>query len=246
LQLNTPLEQFKINLLFPIKLGFIDMSFTNSSLYLLMACVVFFSFFYFVVLDLKVIPKIWQFIAESFYKFIYTLIKEQSGIKGQELFPFLFLLFIVILMSNLIGMTPYGFTVTSHIVATLTLSLTCIIALTIIAFQIQHLKFFSIFIPQNVPVALIGIITPIEIVSYISRVISLALRLFANMMAGHTLLYILTGFIFSLYKVSPIIALFPWLVILAIVCLEIGIAFLQTYVFVILFCIYMNDSLYGH
>lgn len=190
----------------------------------------------------------WEVILEDFYIFIHEVLEEQANETKHSVrfFPLIFSLFIFICFSNLIGLTPYGFTTTSFIFKTFFLSGTLILGLTIYGIKEQGIKFFEIFIPSGVPQALLPMLIVIEIVSYVSRAFSLAIRLFANMMSGHSLLNILSGFCVSLSKKSLILGLVPFIIILAITFLEAGIAILQAYVFIVLFAIYMNDALYGH
>jgi ATP synthase subunit 6 len=186
-----------------------------------------------------------QTFLEKFYIFIFELIYQQVGFLGQQFVPLFFTLFSFILVANLIGLVPYSFTLTSHIILTFTLSFSIFIGLTILAIKYQP-NFFALFIPKGVPSALIPFLFVIEIISYVSRTFSLAIRLFANMMSGHVLLHILTGFCAFLYSdfygvIGKALFLIPFLLIVAIIGLEIGIAFLQAYVFCVLISIYLCD-----
>jgi ATP synthase subunit 6 len=186
-----------------------------------------------------------QAFLEKFYIFIFELIYQQVGFLGQQFVPLFFTLFSFILVANLVGLVPYSFTLTSHIMLTFTLSFSVFVGLTILAVKYQP-NFFALFIPKGVPSGLIPFLFIIEIISYVSRTFSLAIRLFANMMSGHVLLHILTGFCAFLYSdfysvLGKLLFLIPFLLIVAIIGLEIGIAFLQAYVFCVLISIYLCD-----
>ena len=179
------------------------------------------------------------------YMFMNNLVKQQSGIRGLQYFPILFLLFYVILFLNLVGLTPYGFTCTSQACYTFTLGFSMFIGVVIIGITVQKAKFVNQFIPATTG-PIVPLLIVIEIFSYCIRPISLSIRLFANMLAGHTLLHILASFGISLLKVDALVALLMAGPIVAVCVLEFGIAFLQAYVFVVLICIYLKESYYGH
>ena len=191
----------------------------------------------------SIIPNKIQLIAELFYNFIAKMISDTAGSKAKPYFPFIFSLFMFVLLCNMVGMLPYSFTVTSHIIVTLIMALFIFIAVTIIGFLKHGFKYLSIFVPKGVPSLLLTLITIIEIISYLSRPVSLSVRLFANMMAGHTMLKVFGGFVISLGVLGG------WLPLsfsVALTGLEILVAFLQAYVFAILTCIYLNDALNLH
>jgi ATP synthase subunit 6 len=171
-----------------------------------------------------------------------SIVKQQAGQKGLRYFPLFFVIFFLILFSNLIGLVPFTFTPTSHIVITFTLAFTCNLAFIIIGFKENGLSFLRLFVPNGSPRFLLPIIVVIEFISYLLRTFSLSIRLFANIMAGHTLMHILASFVTAFLNVLPIFALFPFIIVLAVVILEVCIAFLQAYVFLILFTIYLEDS----
>ena len=177
------------------------------------------------------------------YNFIGKMINDTSGKKAKPYFPFIFSLFIFVLFCNMIGMLPYSFTVTSHIIVTLAFAMFIFIGVTILGFVIHGFKYLKIFVPSGVPIVLLPIIMIIEIISYLSRPISLSVRLFANMMAGHTMLKVFGGFVISLGLVAGWL---PLTFSVALTGLEILVAFLQAYVFAILTCIYLNDALNLH
>jgi ATP synthase subunit 6 len=186
-----------------------------------------------------------QLFLEKFYIFIFELVYQQVGFLGQQFVPLFFTLFSFILIANVVGLVPYSFTLTSHILLTFTLSFSVFIGLTLLAIKFQP-NFLSLFIPKGVPTPLVPFLFVIEIISYVSRTFSLAIRLFANMMSGHVLLHILTGFCAFLFNdfygmVGKLIFLIPFTLIVAIIGLEIGIAFLQAYVFCVLISIYLCD-----
>ncbi|MCL4158401.1 UNVERIFIED_CONTAM: hypothetical protein GTU68_064413 [Idotea baltica] len=240
----SPLEQFEVNIFLPLSFfSIFDISITNATLYMFLA---FGSFLFLLFLGsykLTVVPTRFQSVLELLYIFIFDMIKNQAGLKGQQFFPILFITFGFVLFCNVLGLTPYAFTPTSHIIVTFMLAFSFFIGLTIVGFSRQGLGFLKLFVPSGVPVAILPLMILIEIMSYCIRPISLSVRLFANMLAGHTLLHIVAGFGISLLNFSVIVALLPVFLLLAISALEFGIAFLQAYVFVILLCIYLNDSI---
>lgn len=249
--LYSPLEQFSIISVIPIKLGSIYLSFTNSSLYILLAVATASTFFYFVTSNGGfIVPRRWQSLAEVIYEFVISLVQEQIiGSKGRQYFPIIFTLFVFLLFTNLIGMVPYSFTATSHFAVTFGLSISMFLGITIIGFYNHGLHFFSLFLPKGAPLALAPLLVVLELVSYLFRAISLGVRLFANMMAGHTLVKILSGFAWTMLSVGGILAVasvVPFGVVFALTGLEIGVACLQAYVFTILVCIYINESINLH
>lgn len=246
----TPLEQFSINSIIPIKIGNMYLSFTNSSLFLFLTVGLVFVLFQMVTQNGGfLIPSRWQSLVEMIYEFVISLVEEQIGEKGRKYFPLIFTLFVFLLFSNLIGMIPYSFTATSHLVVTFGLSLSLFIGITIVGFQIHGLHFFSFLLPKGAPLLLAPLLVVLELVSYCFRAISLGVRLFANMMAGHTLVKILSGFAWTMLSVGGVLAvasILPFGVVFALTGLEIGVACLQAYVFAILICIYLNDAINLH
>ena len=240
----NPMQQFNVNKIGPeIKLGGIDLSFTNSSLFMVLSLIIISIFLYFGTKEKKIVPNKVQLIAEMFYNFIAKMISDTAGSKARPYFPFIFSLFMFVLVCNMIGMLPYSFTVTSHIIITLIMAMFIFIAVTVIGFIKHGFKYLSLFVPKGVPIVLLPLITVIEIISYLSRPVSLSVRLFANMMAGHTMLKVFGGFVVSLGILGG------WLPLsfsVALTGLEILVAFLQAYVFAILTCIYLNDALNLH
>ena len=246
----SPLEQFTLISLIPLHFGNFYFSFTNSSLFMLLATGIFLILFALVTVHGgTLVPGLWQSFLEMVYEFVTSLVREQIGPKGAKYFPVIFTLFTFILFSNLIGMVPYSFTTTSHFVVTFTLSFVIFIAVTIIGFQIHGLHFFSFLLPPGAPLVLAPFLVVIELVSYCFRGISLGVRLFANMMAGHTLVKILSGFAWSMLSLAGLLKVassIPFLVVFALMFLEVGVACLQAYVFTILTCIYLNDAIHLH
>jgi len=246
----SPLEQFEIISIIPIRFFNIDISITNSSIYLILRLRIILFFFKSILNRTLYIPNAWQTLLEEIYLFIVDLINQNCGRKGQKYFKFIFTLFIFLLVLNLMGMVPYSFTVTSHIVITLTLSIRIWVGVTRIGFYRHGLGFLHLFIPSGAPAAILPILIIIEVISYIIRAVSLGVRLFANMMSGHTLLKIMAGFSFQIFALGGILGIIgstiPLIIVFIITGLEIGIACLQAYVFTILSIMYLNDSINLH
>ena len=241
---TNPMHQFNVHKIGPeIKINGIDLSFTNASLFMLLSAMFILLFLLFGTKEKKIIPGKIQLISEMLYNFIGKMINDTAGKKAKPYFPFIFSLFIFVLFCNMIGMLPYSFTVTSHIIVTLAFAMFIFIGVTILGFIIHGFKYLKIFVPSGVPIVLLPIIMIIEIISYLSRPISLSVRLFANMMAGHTMLKVFGGFVISLGLVAGWL---PLTFSVALTGLEILVAFLQAYVFAILTCIYLNDALNLH
>lgn len=245
----SPLEQFEIIVLKPYFLKGFDVSFTNAALY---SAFVFFTLlllFYLAISRPYLVPSRWQVVVEFFYSFILEMVDQQAGKKAYRYFPLFATTFFFILGANLLGLTPFAFTLTSHIIITFTLALAFNIGFAFVGLYFHKLHFFSYFVPKGVPVLLLPLIVIIEIVSYLIRTFSLSLRLFANMMAGHTLLQILASFVIAFLNTNGLLILLglvPFFLVFFVTVLEVGIAFLQAYVFTILLCIYVNDALNLH
>lgn len=237
-----PLDQFTIKPLVSIDIGGADLSFTNSSLAMLITVL---SVSLFLVVGMsrgRLVPGRWQSMAELSYEFVAGLLKETVGNEGRRYFPWIFTLFMFILFGNLLGMIPSAFTFTSHIVVTFAMALVVFVFVTLLAIFKHRLRFFSFFVPPGAPKLMWPLLIPIEVISYLSRPVSLSVRLFANMLAGHTLLKVFAGFVVALGAAGVV----PLLFIVALTGLEILIAFLQAYVFTILTCLYINDALHLH
>ena len=241
---TNPMHQFNVYKIGPeIKINGIDLSFTNASLFMLISGIFISLFLLLGTKDRKIVPGKFQLISEMLYNFISKMISDTAGKKAKPYFSFIFSLFIFVLFCNMVGMLPYSFTVTSHIIVTLAFAMFIFIGVTILGFVIHGFKYLKIFVPSGVPMVLLPIIMIIEIISYLSRPVSLSVRLFANMMAGHTMLKVFGGFVFSLGLVAGWL---PLTFSVALTGLEILVAFLQAYVFAILKCIYLNDALNLH
>ena len=240
----NPMSQFDVYRIGPeIKVGAFDISFTNASLFMILSTVSILLVFNLGSKRNSILPNKIQLLAELSYTFVSKMISDTAGSKAKPYFAFIFSLFMFVLFCNMVGMLPYSFTVTSHIIVTLIMALFIFIAVTIIGFIKHGFRYLSIFVPSGVPAVLLPLITIIEIISYLSRPVSLSVRLFANMMAGHTMLKVFGGFVVSLGMLGG------WLPLsfsVALTGLEILVAFLQAYVFAILTCIYLNDALNLH
>ena len=239
---HNPLEQFEIQTLIPIRLGNLDISFTNSSAFMVLAVVAVAILMILAVRPRASIPGRWQILAELSYEFIARLVSDNIGKDGKPYFSLIFTIFMFVLFGNFLGMLPYSFTFTSHIAVTLSMALVIFVLVTIIAFFKHGIRFFSFFLPAGVPIFLAPLMIVIEVISYFTRPFSLSIRLFANMMAGHTLLKVVGGFVFPL----GILGFVPLAGLVAITGLEFLIAFLQAYIFTILTCIYINDAINLH
>ena len=238
----SPLHQFEIHPIIPLQIGGVDVSFTNSSLYMVFALVLVTVFVLFGIRQRALVPDRLQCLVEMSYEFIAGLLRETVGQEGRKYFSFVFTLFMFVLFGNLLGMTPYSFTFTSHIIVTFALAFVVFIGVTVLGFVKHGLHFFTFFVPPGTPLVMTPLLVPIELISYLSRPISLSVRLFANMLAGHTLLKVIAGFIFAL----GLFGIVPWLFVVVLTGLEILIAFLQAYVFTVLTCLYINDALHLH
>ncbi|MCP5369110.1 MAG: F0F1 ATP synthase subunit A [Rickettsiaceae bacterium] len=241
--MHNPLEQFKIQKLFEIELWGFDISITNSTLFMLLASVAIVIYFIIATRNELIIPSKLQVSAEMLYSFIHDLVIQNSGNKGKDFVPAIFSLFLFILLCNLLGMLPYGFTVTSHIIVTFALAMIIFLGITIVGFYKNGIHFLSLFLPPSVPLWLAPLIIIIELFTYLARPISLSLRLAANMIAGHILLKVIAGFVISL---SIYLKFVPMPLIVILIGFEIFIAILQAYIFAILSCVYLNDALNLH
>lgn len=240
--MHDPLHQFEIHSLFPLNIKGIDISFTNASLFMLMAVLATTFFLGGGISRAQLIPGRWQSMTEMVYGFVSNILGETIGTKGRRYFPFIFTIFMFILMGNLIGMFPYTFTFTSQLIVTFGLAMIAFGMATLVGFMRHGLHYFTLFVPKGAPVYMLPLIIPIEILSYLSRPVSLSVRLFANMMAGHTMLKVFAGFTVAL----GIFGVAPLAVNILLTAFEILVAVLQAYVFTILTCIYFKDSIHLH
>lgn len=242
-----PMEQFQIIPLIDMKLFGYDVSFTNSSLYMLIAVLLVVGLIMLAMSGRKLIPGRLQSIAEMLYEYIRGMVEDIAGKDGARYFPFIFALFLFILTLNMLGMVtlPLGhlsFTVTSHIIITFAIAMLVFLGVTLIGFWKHGLRYLKLFVPHGVPGVLLPLVVVIEIISYLSRPISLAVRLFANMMVGHTLLKVLGGFVAGM----GVAGILPFLFMIPFTALELLVAFLQALVFTLLTTIYLNDALHMH
>jgi F-type H+-transporting ATPase subunit a len=244
---HSPLAQFEIKQLIPLHMGQTDVSFTNSALFMT-ATVILITLF--MVLGMRrraLVPGRWQSMAELSYEFVANMLRDTVGNDGRKYFPFVFSIFMFILFGNMLGMIPYSFTFASHIIVTFALAAVVFVGVTVLGFAKHGLHFCSFFLPSGVHWSLWWLMIPIEIISYLSRPISLAVRLFANLTAGHTMLKVFAGFVVSLGAAGLLpVAVLPLIFVVALTGLEFLIAFLQAYVFTILTCFYINDALHLH
>lgn len=240
---QSPLEQFVWKPIVPAEIGGVDVSFSNSSLFMTITVVVATLFLVLGMRRSAIVPGRWQVAVELSYEFIAALLRDTVGAEGRKYFPIVFTLFMFVLLGNLLGMVPYSFTFTSHIVVTFAMAIVIFIFVTVLGFMKHGMHFFSFFAPPGTPVVMLPLLVPIEIISYLSRPISLSVRLFANMLAGHTLIKVIAGFIPAL---GVIFGVLPLALVVALTGLEILIAFLQAYVFAILTCLYINDAIHLH
>jgi F-type H+-transporting ATPase subunit a len=239
---HSPLEQFEISPYAHFETGIGDLAFTNSSLAMVITVLAITLFLTLTVNPRSIIPSRMQLMSELSYNFIAQLLNDTVGNEGKKYFPFVFSIFMFVLIGNMLGMLPYSFTFTSHIIVTFALAALVFIGVTVLGFAKHRLHFFSFFVVPGLPWYMLPILIPIEVISYLARPISLSVRLFANMLAGHTLLKVFAGFVLPL----GIAGVVPLTFIVALTGLEILIAFLQAYVFAILTCMYINDAIHLH
>jgi len=250
--LYSPLEQFQIVPIFPFFFGIFDFSITNETV------ILFLLLFFFIVFVLSlsrnssfsVVPGRWQSMLEIIYITILSLVNDNiRSEKSQKFFPLVFFLFFFVMSLNLIGLVPYSFTLTSHLVVTVVLSFSVFIGINIVCVRLHGLNMFSLFLPSGTPIQLALLLVPIELISYVFKPVSLSIRLFANMMAGHALLKVIAGFAYSLMSSAGLFFLMhyiPLLILIPLFGLELGVALIQAFVFSTLICIYLNDSINLH
>ena len=250
--INSPLEQFEvtslIGLIVPL-LGYLNLTLTNLALYSILVLILVIGLHVLANNNTKLIPSKWSIALESSFASLNSLVRDQIGIANEIYLPFIYSLFFFVLIANLIGNVPYSYTVTTSIIVTLGLSFTILIGVTILGLIIHQLKFFSFFIPSGTPLALVPLLVLIELLSYSARAFSLGVRLFANMCAGHTLLKILSTFLYQMFSGSLIVAIFalvPFALFIALIGLELAVSFIQSYVFCILTSSYIRDAIELH
>ena len=247
-----PIHQFRIVELFPVAhIGGADIVFTNSAAFMLAAVVIITAFLVIGTAKKSLVPSRLQSAAEISYEFVATTVRSTAGHEGMRFFPFVFTIFMFVLTLNFIGLVPYTFTVTSHIIVTAALAITVFLTVLLYGLYRHGLHFFNLFVPKGVPIAILPLIVFIEVLSFVSRPISHSVRLFANMLAGHITLQVFAGFIILMGSAMGAIGwvggILPFGMIVILMALETLVAFLQAYVFAILTCIYLNDAIHpGH
>jgi F-type H+-transporting ATPase subunit a len=248
---SDPIHQFQIVKLFPVaNIGGHEIAFTNSSAFMVLAVGGITAFLLSTTANRSLVPGRLQSVAELSYEFVANTINSTAGKEGMKFFPFVFSLFMFILVANLVGLIPYTFTVTSHIIITAALALSVFLTVLVYGFWKNGLHFFNLFVPKGIPIYILPLIVFIEVLSFLSRPISHSVRLFANMLAGHITLKVFASFI-TLLGGAGILgiagATLPLALVVALTALELLVAFLQAYVFAILTCIYLNDAIHpGH
>lgn len=238
-----PMHQFEVQTIIPLQFGGVDASFTNASLWMVIAAGLITLLTVAGMRGRAMVPGRLQSVAELSYEFVANMVRDNVGTAGQNYFPFIFTLFMFVLFANMLGMVPYSFTVTSHIIVTFALAMFIFLGVTLIGFAKHGLHFLEFFVPKGIPFVLVPLLVVIEVISYFTRPVSLSVRLFANMMAGHTMLKVFASFVVAMGVIG---GWAPLAFMVAFTGLEILIAFLQAYVFAILTCIYLNDALHMH
>ena len=244
---NDPIAQFQLQKLLDIQIGGLDLSFTNSSLFMVATAGIAAAFIWYAAQRGSEVPGRLQSAAEMSYEFVANMLRDGAGREGMRFFPLVFALFMFILVANLLGMFPYFFTVTSHIIVTFALAMLVIGTVVVYGFMKNGLGFLKLFVPSGIPGPLVPLVVLIEVISFLSRPISLSVRLFANMLAGHITLKVFAGFVVALGglgAVGVVGAILPLLMTIALTGLEFLVAFLQAYVFAVLTCMYLNDALH--
>jgi F-type H+-transporting ATPase subunit a len=243
---ENPLNQFLIDRIVPIHIGGVDASFTNSALLMIIAAGLITLLIVGATWRAALVPGRLQSISEMLYEFIAKMIDDNVGHEGLRYFPFIFTLFMFILFGNLLGMIPYSFTFTSHIIVTFGMSIVIFVGVTFIGLWRHGLHFLKLFVPHGVPIGLLAVVVPIEVLSYFIRPMTLSIRLFANMMAGHTMLAIFAGFVAPLGAFYLVPGLLPIALDVALIFLELLVAVLQAYVFAILTTLYLAEAIHLH
>jgi len=250
LLISSPLEQFEITSLLGFNaplFGFINITLTNLALYSLLIGFIIVGLHYSANNDIKLLPSKWSLLLESIFASINSMVREQLG--KEVYLPFIYSIFCFILVANLIGNVPYSYAITSSLIVSIGLSFTIVIGVTILGLSIHKIHFFSFFIPAGTPLALVPLLVLIELISYIARAFSLGIRLFSNITAGHTLLKILSTFLYQMFTggvLIAIITLIPFALFLAIIGLELAVSFIQAYVFTLLLLSYIKDAIDLH
>jgi F-type H+-transporting ATPase subunit a len=244
-----PIHQFEIHPIVPFKIGGLDLSFTNASLFMVIVLGAVWFLMVWGTRNRELVPGKLQAAAELSYEFVANTVRGSAGNEGMRFFPFVFSLFMFVLFSNLIGLIPYSFTVTSQIAVTFTFAMLVILTVILYGIYLHGIKWFGLFVPSGVSPVMLPFLVLIEVISFVSRPISLSVRLFANMLAGHITLKVFGGFVTMLLASGAWAALAPLPLagVIAISALELLVAVLQAYVFAILTCVYLNDAIHpGH
>jgi len=244
-----PLHQFEIVALNNrIEIGGLDLSFTNSAFWMVITVLVIYGIMMRGVRQQALVPGRLQSVIELGYEFVAGLIRDNAGKEGMRFFPVIFTLFVYILVGNTLGMLPIPghFTFTSHIIVTFAMALCVFVSVTILGFILHGARFLTFFVPHGAPKAMLPLLVPIELISYCVRPISLSVRLFVNMMAGHTMMAVFAGFVTTLFGFLVIPAIAPLAIVVALTGFEIAVAFLQAYIFTVLTCIYLHDAIHMH
>lgn len=243
----NPLEQFEITPTVPLNVAGIDASITNASMWM-MGIVVFLTIFILGGMrKTALVPGRWQASVESIYEFVGSMVRENIGDEGRPYFPFIFSLFMFVLTANLAGLLPYAYTVTSHITVTFAFAIVIFLGTIVIGFARHGIGFLRLFAPSGIPLVALPLIVILEVISFLSRPITLSVRLFANMTAGHILLKVFAGFIVSMGAAGGVLAVFgvlPFAMNVALTALELLVAVIQAYVFALLTCVYLNDAVH--
>jgi len=250
--ISSPLDQFEVTNLIGLNapiLGYLNLSLTNLGLYSLIVLAVILSLHFVTTNNNRIIPSKWSIALESFFTSINSMVRDQIGSANEIYLPFIYSLFIFIVISNLTGNIPYNYTIATSIIVSIGLSFTIFMGVTILALYRHRLHFFAFFVPSGTPLALVPLLVLIELVSYMARAVSLGVRLFANMTAGHTLLKILSTFLGQLFSSSilvSVLTLIPFSIFIGLIGLELAVSLIQAYVFCILTCSYIKDAVYLH
>jgi len=250
--ISSPLDQFEVTNLIGLNapiLGYLNLSLTNLGLYSLVVLAVILSLHIVTTNNNRIIPSKWSIALESFFTSINSMVRDQIGSANEIYLPFIYSLFVFIVISNLTGNIPYNYTVATSIIVSIGLSFTIFMGVTILALYRHRLHFFAFFVPSGTPLALVPLLVLIELVSYMARAVSLGVRLFANMTAGHTLLKILSTFLGQLFSSSilvSVLTLIPFSIFIGLIGLELAVSLIQAYVFCILTCSYIKDAVYLH
>jgi F-type H+-transporting ATPase subunit a len=250
--INSPLEQFEVVSLISFNapvLGYLNLTLTNLGLYFLITLFLIVSLHYFGNNNNKLVPSKWSIALESSYASLHSMVRSQIGSSNESYLPFIYSLFFLIVISNLAGNVPYSYALGTSIVVSIGLSFTIFIGVTILGLYKHNLHFFSFFVPTGTPLGLVPMLVLIEFISYIARAFSLGVRLFANLVAGHSLLKILSGLLLTMFSTSIlmfVVTLIPFSIFIALIGLELAVSLIQAYVFSLLTCSYLKDAIDLH